>query len=604
MDGNEIIGVSSLEKMLPCDIKTLDLSAQNLTCVPEQVANCTALQKLNLSNNKIQSLPRFLENLQNLEELIVSNNCLQIRQISYSSAFIDSKSEAQPSLEENSKEDAPTRESKQEDSIYTEDELCKAGESELADFEEVDFSCLSSLKTIDLSNNELHEFPATLCKSKSLQRLNLSQNHLRCLPEVFYSYYRIRHLILDNNGFSHLFEIPAWMFHLKRCTVLSFANCYLGSLMRSIPSDYGYYCRLITKLDLRGTGIRDFPEFILSILDLEYLWLSNTERPSMPKMNPLSSLSPNDNMIWALPDRLASLTLLTHFEISNVRLSIIPSSFCNLQNLEYFDAANNSLESLPNQFFNLVNLKYLNLSNNELAFLPNGLRNLGKQLATFKLSHNQLYDVRELEHLSALRELDLYSNRLTEIDLPKNVDRLDLAENQLCREYLSETFGVDFLAGYDEKQSKLRESLTLLEERLPLAQKLDTRTDKKSMHMNGWSSEEESLESYEENPLWDDSCEQAKTLPEKAKERPVTAEDDEEWTEEFLPAHKSGQKPDIKYYPSYPDNNMDNILFCPGDSHPPSQVRTHRTIRMAKLKEAAPHVPALEAGQFDDADSE
>ena len=135
-----------------------------------------------------------------------------------------------------------------------------------------------------------------------------------------------------------------------------------------------------------------------------------------------------------------------------MRLSIIPSSFCNLQNLKYFDAANNSLESLPNQFFNLVNLKYLDLSNNELAFLPNGLKNLGKQLTILKLSHNKLYDVRELEQLSALRELDLYSNRLTEIDLPKNEDRLDLAENQLCRTYLSETFGVEFLALYDEKQ--------------------------------------------------------------------------------------------------------------------------------------------------------
>ena len=52
----------------------LDLSAQNLTCVPEQVAKCTALQKLNLSNNKIQRLPRFLENLQNLEARTLFSN--------------------------------------------------------------------------------------------------------------------------------------------------------------------------------------------------------------------------------------------------------------------------------------------------------------------------------------------------------------------------------------------------------------------------------------------------------------------------------------------------------------------------------------------------
>ena len=58
------------------------------------------------------------------------------------------------------------------------------------------------------------------------------------------------------------------------------------------------------------------------------------------------------------------------------------------------------------------------------------------------------------------------------------------------------------------KQSKLRESLTLQEQRLPLAQKLDATNDKTPMHMNGWSSDEESLESYEGNPLWDDSCEQ------------------------------------------------------------------------------------------------
>ena len=96
--------------------------------------------------------------------------------------------------------------------------------------------------------------------------------------------------------------------------------------------------------------------------------------------------------------------LIIHYlylQVSNVRLSIIPSSFCCLTNLKHFNASSNAIESLPNHLFDLVNLIHLNLSDNELVFLPGGLGKLHK-LTVLNLAHNKIYDVRELEKLDTL----------------------------------------------------------------------------------------------------------------------------------------------------------------------------------------------------------
>lgn len=56
--------------------KTVDLSGQQLTTVPESVLNQTDITSLNLSNNQLTALPTGIGKLTNLQTLNVENNRL------------------------------------------------------------------------------------------------------------------------------------------------------------------------------------------------------------------------------------------------------------------------------------------------------------------------------------------------------------------------------------------------------------------------------------------------------------------------------------------------------------------------------------------------
>lgn len=57
--------------------KSLDLSGQQLTALPDSVTNQTDITSLNLSNNQLTSLPANIAKMANLETLNVENNRLE-----------------------------------------------------------------------------------------------------------------------------------------------------------------------------------------------------------------------------------------------------------------------------------------------------------------------------------------------------------------------------------------------------------------------------------------------------------------------------------------------------------------------------------------------
>jgi Leucine-rich repeat (LRR) protein len=57
--------------------KSVDLSGQQLTTIPESVLNQTDITELNLSNNQIVTLPAEISKLTNLQTLNIENNRLE-----------------------------------------------------------------------------------------------------------------------------------------------------------------------------------------------------------------------------------------------------------------------------------------------------------------------------------------------------------------------------------------------------------------------------------------------------------------------------------------------------------------------------------------------
>jgi tRNA U34 5-carboxymethylaminomethyl modifying GTPase MnmE/TrmE len=146
-------------------------------------------------------------------------------------------------------------------------------------------------------------------------------------------------------------------------------------------------------LDLRGLKLRELPEAIASLTQLQQLFLSH-------------------NKLRSLPEAIASLTQLHLLYLSTNQLTKLPESIAFLTRLQQLDLSHNKLRELPEAIASLTRLQQLDLSNNQLRELPEAIASL-TLLRELDLSNNQLRELPEsLASLTQLRQLYLYNNPL------------------------------------------------------------------------------------------------------------------------------------------------------------------------------------------------
>ena len=78
-----------------------------------------------------------------------------------------------------------------------------------------------------------------------------------------------------------------------------------------------------------------------------------------------------------------------------------------------------------------------------------------------------------MDQLLQLVHLDIYSNRLSDIDLPPNLVELDIADNKIYKQYVIDKYGEDYLVKYDKLQVDLRKNLESRNERLHLMDEVE-----------------------------------------------------------------------------------------------------------------------------------
>jgi serine/threonine protein phosphatase PrpC/Leucine-rich repeat (LRR) protein len=209
----------------------------------------------------------------------------------------------------------------------------------------------STTKRIDLTKNEISEFPVALCSLVGLQLLNLSVNRLRSIPPEISSL-RITSLFLSENAISTLpalpptvlsltcvrcefTKLPDAIFSLPRISHLDFScnaiddvpalpNCQTIilslNLIHKLPvlpavlSKLDVSCNLLTELALEG-------EFIaVHDLDISHNKIQRFTAPSLPV---LSILKLTGNPLRMRFD-LARFPALANLDIAGTRCRIIP----------------------------------------------------------------------------------------------------------------------------------------------------------------------------------------------------------------------------------------------------------------------------------------
>ncbi len=170
----------------------------------------------------------------------------------------------------------------------------------------------------------------------------------------------------------------------------------------------------VTKLSLRGKGLRKLLPEIQQLTHVTWLDLSQNQLTTLPaeigQLTQLSTLFLSHNQLTRLPAEIGQLTNLTRLYTSENQLITLPAEMGQLAQLTTLVLRSNQLITLPAEMGQLAQLTTLDLKGNRLTTLPAEMRQL-TQLSRLDLSRNQLGRLpAEVVQLTNLRYLNLTDN--------------------------------------------------------------------------------------------------------------------------------------------------------------------------------------------------
>uniref|UniRef100_A0A5B6ZJW0 Putative plant intracellular Ras-group-related LRR protein 4 n=1 Tax=Davidia involucrata TaxID=16924 RepID=A0A5B6ZJW0_DAVIN len=246
---------------------------------------------------------------------------------------------------------------------------------------------LSSLITLDLSENRIVALPATIGGLSSLTKLDLHSNRISELPEFIGDLLSL--VCLDLRG-NQLTSLPPTFGRLIRLQELDLSSNRLSVLPESTGSLVS-----LKKLSVETNDLEEFPHTIGQCSSLRELRADYNCLKSLPeavgRIGSLEILSVRYNNIKQLPTTMSSLSSLMELDVSFNELESVPESLCFATTLVKMNISNNfaDLRSLPRSIGNLENLEELDISNNQIRILPDSFRMLSR-LRVLRVEGNPL----------------------------------------------------------------------------------------------------------------------------------------------------------------------------------------------------------------------
>ncbi|QCD91224.1 internalin A [Vigna unguiculata] len=233
---------------------------------------------------------------------------------------------------------------------------------------------LSSLVTLDLSENRIMALPATIGGLSSLTRLDLHSNRISELPDSVGNLLSLVYLDLRGN---QLTLLPASFTRLIRLEELDLSSNQISAL----PDTLGSLVRLKV-LNVETNDVEELPHSVGNCSSLRELRLDYNRLKALPeavgKIQSLEILSVRYNNIKQLPTTMSSLTNLKELNVSFNELESVPESLCFATSLVKMNIGNNfaDMRYLPRSIGNLEMLEELDISNNQIRVLPDSFRML------------------------------------------------------------------------------------------------------------------------------------------------------------------------------------------------------------------------------------
>jgi Leucine-rich repeat (LRR) protein len=194
---------------------------------------------------------------------------------------------------------------------------------------------ITSLTTLALSKNAIHDLPQPMSSLVKLMKLDLSHNLISSIPSWFSSLCNLNEVDLRNNALIKLHPAIGSSMTLRRLYLEH--NPDLLDPPKSIARNFGYlgkYARAIFQGWAAGN-------LILNDLKIDVF------QPMMKLLSHIEVLDLSRNIVQYLPEALSDLQSLKQLILNSNRLCSLPNVFDKLTSLEILSVDDNPLISLP-----------------------------------------------------------------------------------------------------------------------------------------------------------------------------------------------------------------------------------------------------------------
>ncbi|XP_043300362.1 PH domain leucine-rich repeat-containing protein phosphatase 1 isoform X2 [Cervus canadensis] len=308
----------------------------------------------------------------------------------------------------------------------------------------------TKLKSLNLSNNHLGDFPLAVCNIPTLAELNVSCNALRAVPAAVRAMHNLQTFLLDGNflqtlpaelenmhqlsylglSFNEFTDFPEVLEKLTAVDKLCMSgNCMETlrlqalrkmphikhvdlrlNLIRKLIADEVDFLPHVTQLDLRDNKLGGLDAMVFN--NLEVLHCERNQLVTLSICGcVLKALYASSNELVQL-DVCPVPNYLSYMDVSRNCLENVPEWVCESRKLEVLDVGHNQICELPARLFCNSSLRKLLAGHNQLTRLPERLDRTSVEV--LDVQHNQLLELPPslLMKADSLRFLNASANKL------------------------------------------------------------------------------------------------------------------------------------------------------------------------------------------------
>lgn len=188
-------------------LKAISFASNNLTTLPDSIAELTNLSELNLLKNKLTKLPERIGFLCSLQTLFVGNNCIEYLPITFGALNLLNRVD----LECNNLKVLPEN----LDNMLSCTSLI-VNNNQLIRLPKC-ISRMPSLTSLSVAHNNISYIPLELTNSKTLRTIRMSRNKLTHLPETLGDMRKLKELCI---GYNNIRKLPFNFYKLTNLNIL------------------------------------------------------------------------------------------------------------------------------------------------------------------------------------------------------------------------------------------------------------------------------------------------------------------------------------------------------------------------------------------------